>query len=504
MNSAREIKIGGIISYLTIAFSVISGLLYTPWMISIIGQADFGLFTLATSLVTLVSIDLGLSAAVTRFVSKYKAEKDEASIAKFLGIIYKIFIGLSIVLLFLLMLVYFNVDQIFLKLNASEISKIKILLIIAGLFAVFSFPFQPIDGLFFSGEKFIFLKSITLISKILNVALMVFALLAGYGLFALVVVNAVVGLLVIAFKLYFLQKKKMQTVNWEFSEKSLLKEIFSFSIWVMVISIAQRFILNVTPSILGVTSGTKEIAVFSAAMTIEAYIWTFATAFSGMFLPKVAQLIYGEKANPKAIQELMIKVGRIQFVMLGAIVSIFIVSGKDFFLNWLGASFEKSYIITVFLILPGLIIVPQEIASTALVASNKVKYNAYSKIIIAVLAIVLSYLFSSSLGAYGSGLAIFVGNMIGGVLVLNIIYVKVLKIDIWNFFRECQLRMILPLIIVLVLGVVLNIFFQEISWMYLIIKVLILGSIYTFSAYFFALNYYEKQLILGFLRRKII
>ena len=500
-NSNRQIKIGGIISYLTIGFSIISGLIYTPWMISIIGQSSFGLFTLATSLVTMVTIDLGLSSAVTRFISKYRAEKDADSIRKFLGIVYKLFIFLAIVFLVLLTVVYFNVDRIFLKLNPDEIEKVKVLLSIAGLYAVVSFPFHPLDGLLVSGEWFIFQKSTALVSKVLNVVLMVIALLMGYGLYSLVVVNAFCGIVIIGLKLYFLHKKDPQQIEWKTFDKKLTKEIFSFSLWVMVISIAQRLILNVTPSVLGITSGSREIAIFSAAMTIEGYVWTFATVFGGMFLPKVAKLIYGDKAAPEAIQELMIKVGRIQFILLGAIVSIFIVAGRDFFLNWLGADFEKSYLITVFLILPGLITVPQEIASTALIASNQVRYNAYSRIIVAVISIVLSYFLSLKYGSTGAGIAIFIGNLIGGAIVLNIIYARILKIDVWAFFRKCQINMSLPFILVIFVGLALNHYITEVSWINLSAKILFLIGVYAFSAYSFALNSYEKNLLMDTVKK---
>ena len=159
------------------------------------------------------------------------------------------------------------------------------------------------NGLFFRSQR-------ALVSKVLNIALMVAALLLGYGLYSLVVVNAFCGLIIIGLKLYFLQKKDPQQIAWKSFDTKLTKSIFSFSLWVMVISIAQRLILNVTPSILGITSGSHEIAIFSAAMAIEGYVWTFATVFGGMFLPKVSKLIYGDNAGPGAIQELMIKVGR--------------------------------------------------------------------------------------------------------------------------------------------------------------------------------------------------
>ncbi len=162
----------------------------------------------------------------------------------------------------------------------------------------------------------------------------------------------------------------------------------------MVIKLAQRFITNISPSILGITSGSREIAIFSASLTIEGYVYTLSTVLGSMLLPKISQLIYGDKADSAVIQALMIKVGRIQFVMLSGIISIFIMVGRDFFLNWLGTDFEKSYYVAVLLVLPGLITIPQQIASTTLVAINKVKFDAYSRLIIMVISIVLSYFLS--------------------------------------------------------------------------------------------------------------
>jgi len=502
-NSNRQIKIGGIISYLTISFSIIAGLIFTPWMISNIGQSDFGLFTLVSSLIVMTTIDIGLSEAVTRFVSKYRAENDKESIKKFLGVTYKLFFLLSLVFLFLLMVVYLNVDKIFLKLSLDEIEKVKILLLIAGSYAIISFPFNPLDGLLVSGEWFIFQKSTELINKVLYIGLMVIALLMGYGVYSLVVVNAVVGLTVIVLKYLFLKKNDPYTVQWSGFDKILAREMFTFSIWIMVIKLAHRFIMNITPSILGITSGSKEIAIYSAALTIEGYVWTFAMVISSMLLPKVSKLIYGENAKPDKLQALMIKVGRLQFIILAGIVSIFIVAGNDFFLNWLGPNFEKSYLVAVFLIFPGLITIPQSIASTALIATNQVKFNAYSRLIIAAISMILSYILSLKYGATGSGLGIFIGNMIGGVIVLNIIYARVLKINIWTFFKECQMKMSFPFILVLFSGLALNYYIIDVSWINLFVKVSTLLLIYIVSSYIYALNNYEKGLIKGVVNRII-
>ncbi|MPM37801.1 hypothetical protein SDC9_84420 [bioreactor metagenome] len=377
------------------------------------------------------------------------------------------------------------------------------MLSIAGLYAVVSFPFQPLDGLIESGEWFIFHKTANLVDRVLNVLFMVLALLLGFGLYSLVAVRAISGIIVIGMKLRFLHKKDPQPIAWLYYDKKLMKEIFSFSMWVMIISVAQRLILSITPSILGITSGSREIAIFSVASSIEGYIWSFSTVFGGMFLPKVSQLMFGDNKNPGAIQELMIKVGRIQYIILGAIVSIFIMVGKDFYLNWVGEDFTKSFIITIFLILPGLITVPQQIGSTVLIASNQVRFNAMSKIIVAIISLTLSYLLSQKYGATGSGVAIFIGNLIGGALMMNIIYSKVLKINIWKFFKMCQLSMSAPFIIVVFTGLALNYHLTILSWTNIFIKVSTLFIIYATTAYFMALNKYEKNPILDLVKKVI-
>ena len=68
ISSSKQIKLGAILSYLSIFINIVTGLLYTPWMIDSIGQANYGLYTLAISVTSLFVFDFGLSAAVTRFI----------------------------------------------------------------------------------------------------------------------------------------------------------------------------------------------------------------------------------------------------------------------------------------------------------------------------------------------------------------------------------------------------------------------------------------------------
>ncbi len=72
-----QIRNGTLLSYAGLGINVLTGLLYTPWMIHSIGKDNFGLYTLAISIISLFVFDFGLGSAVSRFLSKYLAEGNQ-------------------------------------------------------------------------------------------------------------------------------------------------------------------------------------------------------------------------------------------------------------------------------------------------------------------------------------------------------------------------------------------------------------------------------------------
>lgn len=80
----------------------------------------------------------------------------------------------------------------------------------------------------------------------------------------------------------------------------MIKEMLGFSIWMAIVTFAQRFIIPIAPTILGRFSNSAEISLFSLASTLEGYVFTFAAALNGLFLPNVSRLV-----NQKNIQNSM-------------------------------------------------------------------------------------------------------------------------------------------------------------------------------------------------------
>ncbi len=500
MNSSKKLKFGAIMSYSTLTFNMISGLLYTPWMIEQIGQSNYGLYTTATSLITLFVMDFGMSAAVTRFVSKYNAEGNQQKVNDFLGVVYKLYLLIDAVILIALVVVGLSIDKIYAdNLSANELETFKVLFVIVGIFSVISFPFTNLNGILTAYESFTGLKSADLFHKVFIVVAMVIALLMGKGVYALVIVNAVAGLLTIAIKLVLIKNNTDVKVNFKHKDKGMFKEIFGFSIWTTISGIAQRLIFNITPSIIMAVSTTAEIgsSIFGLAATIEGYVFMFANAINGMFMPRISKLVY-EKKKDTVLVDLMIKVGRIQCFIVGILLVGFISFGKSFIVDiWNKSNFTESYFCAVLLIIPSFFFLPLQIANTTIVVENKVKLQSIVYVIMGVLNASISMFASKYWGAIGASFSIFIAYMVRNVLML-IIHIKVLHLDMKHFFKESYFKITPYLILMLGVGLFLEYFNPMVhgSLRFLVNGCAFVG-IFAVTSFLFVFNKYEKNLCLG-------
>lgn len=492
MTASTQLRAAAALSYIGIGINLIAGLLYTPWMIRSIGQDNFGLYTLAMSVIGIFVFDFGLSSAVTRFVTKYVAEGLQDKVDKFLGIIYKLYLYIDVVILVVLTSVYFFIPTIYKSLTAEEIERFKVLYIIASSFCILSFPFIPLNGILTAYEKFIQLKLCDLINKILVVSSMTICLLAGYGLYALVIVNAAAGVVIIALKVIIVHRKTPVQIQYGYKDRAEMKNIFGFSAWTTVISLAQRCIFNIAPTILGIMSGSASIAILGIAITLEGYTYTFGNAINGLFLPRISRIVAQE--NSGSVLPLMIRVGRIQILLIGLIFIGFICLGQEFIHLWVGPNFKDAYFCAALLIFPSFIQLPQDIASTTVYAMNKVRIQAFVFIFVAVFNIVFALLLTRIFGVVGICISICIAYLLR-TAGMNIVYHRILKINIPQFFRETFWKMGIPLLGALATGLLIQHFIPMTGWIGFLVRGSLLTITYAAIMLYGAMTQNERQLI---------
>lgn len=488
----NELKKGALLSYAGVAFNALSGLLYTPWMISCIGSDDYGLYTLVMSAVNLFLLDFGLGDAVSRFLSAYYAKGDECRANAFLGVVLKLYTAIAAVVFVFLALVYLNVDTIYANLRDEQIDIFKGLFLIVACYSVVSLPLVSFNGILTANEKFVALNGINLAQKISAVVLIVVALLLGEGVFAIVLINAGTSLACSFLKYLVVSRGTTARYSLRSNVQISYREVLGFSFWSMIVQICQRFIFTIMPSVLAIVSNTWEITVFGLASSLEGYVYTVASALNGLFMPKVSRILNAKDINE--LHRLNLRIGRIQLVIIGGIVGGFLAIGSRFVTCWVGAEYGILVICTLLLIAPSIFDLPLLVENTAIIAAGYVKQRGLIYITMALMNIILGFFLASRFGSAGACAAICLSYFLrtAGQCLL---YEKYLSFKLLEFIKSVYPLWLVAVSIAIVAVSIVSGIISIGGWFGLLLCVLVFLAVYGTAVFFVYFNSSEISLI---------
>jgi O-antigen/teichoic acid export membrane protein len=506
-NSTKQIKYGSLMSYLTIFINIILGIVYTPWILRMIGSSHYGLYTLATSLISLFLMDFGMSAAVTRFLAKYRAEGETEKINTFVGFSIKFYLFITAVVMVVLVGVFLNIDRIYGNLTSDELETFKVVFLITAFFLVFCFPVNVCNGILNAYEEFVALKSIDLLNKVGTVVVTVIALIWNGGLYSLILINGAFNLIAFAAKLIVIKMCVPIHASFVHTGRGEVKEVFSFSVWSTIQSISNQAIFNLMPSVLAMVVNTLAITIYGFASQMEGYVYNITSAINGMFIPRISKIIVG-KEDAKDVLPLMVKVGRINHSVAMILLIGLTLLGQEFVRLWVGPEYSRLYYCILLLAYPYFITAPQQIAYNSVIVLNKVKYTAIINVAAGILNLCVAYFIAGKFGVVGVCAVTCLVFTLRAVC-HNIIYRFVLKIDIWRFFQQCQIKLLLPFFLTCILAyLTIRLIPCPVmaggvtGWMWFGLKCAIVAVIYVIIMWICGWNKEEKALICSVIKRR--
>ncbi|MBD8520088.1 oligosaccharide flippase family protein [Lysinibacillus fusiformis] len=443
----KEIKIGAILSYLTIGCTMISSLLFTPFMISLLGQKEFGLYSLMIVLVGYLSIlDLGLGNAIVRYIARNRAIADKALEASLNGFFLKLFMGIGCLTLLIGFFLFSQVHIIFgQSLSGDQLAKAKVMGYIMTISVAVQFPLGVFTSILQAYEKFIFIKLTTLLQVIVQPLTMLFFLLQGTDAVTLIYIIAIYNILFLVLDAIYCIR--VLSIRFTFTLKNikLIKEIFIYSFFIFITVIVDKIYWQTDQVLLGILKGTEDVAIYAVAMQIVLIFMSLALAISGLFLPRISMLVTKEDGLLE-INQLFIKVGAIQFLVVGYILGGFFLFGKEFLLLWLGKDFMAIYAIVLIIMVPFSIDLIQNLGINLLKAKNLFKFRTILLMIVAVVNIIVSIPAIYFYGKMGTAIITACSLLIGNVVIMNIYYYKKIGLDILGFWRTIS-RLVLAFIL---------------------------------------------------------
>lgn len=492
----NELKSGVVLSFINLGIGIIIPFVYTPVMLRMIGQEEYGLFSLATSAVSYLSLlSFGFGSTIVRYISKYRVEEDKVAEEKTYGFFLLLYCALAIVVLICGTVIAFHVEPLFRRgLSTSELTKMRTLVLIMTLNSALSFPNSVVSSMITAHEKYFYRKLVDMIATVAAPIANLVALYLGYASVGMATAATVVQLTMLPLNVHYCSRQLNIRPVLSKMPKSLIKEMLGFSVFVFIGSIVDMMFWATDKVILGMLSGSVAVAVYNVGGTFNNMVMNLSTSISGVLTPRVTGMVV-KNAKKDELTNLFVRVGRLQFIVIALIVSGFAVFGQQFIVLWAGEGYSDAYWIAILTMFPLGIPLIQNTGLTIVTAQNKHRFRSVVYLIIAILNVVSTYMVVPRFGAIGAAVCSCVSYVIGQGIVMNMYYYKVTGINIPLFWKNI-LRMAIVPSIMLVVGAIVNKMIKLENWGLFLGGVVGYTLIYALMMYNIAFNDYEKSIFM--------
>ncbi|MDE6177601.1 MAG: oligosaccharide flippase family protein, partial [Duncaniella sp.] len=324
----NQLRAGAILNYVIVILNVLTGLLYTPYMLGCLGQNQYGLYSLVASVIAyLTLLDFGFGSSIVRYAAKIKATGTKEDEWRLYGMFLAGYTAIGVLVTIAGIALYFNVDRMFDRtMTPDELGQARIMMaLMAGNLAI-TFPFSLFGSIISAYERFVFQRVVNITRILLSTAVLVCVLYMGYKAIALVVVQTVFSLGTLLANFLYCRWKLRIRLRFDNLDLCLLREVMIFSWWNFLGAIVDRIYWSTGQFILGVYCGTVAVAIYSVSITLMNLYMSMSTSVSSVLLPRVT-VMAAESGRDREISDLFIRTGRLQFAVLAMILAGFIVFG---------------------------------------------------------------------------------------------------------------------------------------------------------------------------------
>lgn len=452
MNQRRA---GAILSYISIFGNILVAVLYTPFFIRTLGTSEYGLYNLVLSFLVYLNImDLAFGNTIAKYLSQNRVKGSKAQEARILGNILNIYFLCSLLVGLMGLVLYLNAEAVFGNaLAPQQLSELKLMLIFIIINIMISFYPGIFNGILQAYEYFVIAKSMLLIRVIMPSIIATPFLLMGFGAVTIILITLIVNFACLFLGMILCRRHVSIRFDWKgalsFSHLKQQKQL-NLYLGLVLFSIAiEQLTLNSGQMILGAINGTVAVAIYVIAVQFVKIFQQFATSINNVTFPGFSMLVVEGASNERLLQQ-MVRISRIQLIVLSFILSGFVIFGENFIVIWAGQDFRPAYLMTVILMFTITFQLSQLPAVSIIQAHNRQTFRFIALAITLVLAMISAVILAPKYSGYGVSLSIAAFSFIGYTLVMNVYYHRKIGLNMYRFWLEMS-KIWLPMIITTVI-----------------------------------------------------
>lgn len=499
-----QLRIGAVLSYVNMAIGTLIPMFYTPIMLSLLGQDEYGLYKLSSSVTSYLSlISFGIGSAMVRYFTKYRTEGDKEGEENIFGLFNVIFMIISGLTLVAGIVVTFFLEPIYggSLTSDGQIFRLKVLVLVLSATTALNFLCSPYTSVVTSHERFLFLQIINILTTVMVPVVNLIALFMGFKSIGLAVSSFGLTIIVQLVYIFYVRKSVNMKPRYNNMPKFLVKEILIFSFWIFVANIVNQLYNTTDTLIIGAIPAlaTIGVAIYNVGVTFNTMMMNFSLGILNVLTPKVNGMVFSGKSNSE-LTDLMIRIGRLQCYIVSIVCSGFIAFGRPFIKLWAGEGYEEAYWVAIVTMIPACIPLIQNVAMSVIVAQNKHRFRSLTYLFIAIVNVIGTILCVNQFGIVGAAVVTGLANIVGQGFIMNWYYWKKIGLEIPRFWKSVWQMYLIP-IAMCVITVFISNFISFNSWIIMFAGIILYTIVFIVLNWFIVMNDYEKDIFRGPLRK---
>lgn len=498
-------KTAAFLSYINQGLSTVFAIFLTPILLKYLGVDEYGLYQMVYSVGHYIMIlDLGIGMVMVRYISEYRARNDKEGEENFAALIAIFTVFIALLVFIAGEILNFNVENIFPNLTTSDYEKshqMFNLMVIQFVFTVVDHYFAGIIG---AHERFVFSRLMGIIKIVLSFTLNVLFVMLGFGAVGLVLTNTLVIILLTLVNILYVFKQLHFRIHYHKWDFVIVKPAIGLMLAMLLQSVVGFVNSSVDKTILGIMCTKADVAVYSIAASIITLFNTLPTVISGLFQPQVTKMVV-RGTTPSKLTDLVIRVGRWQFMMCGLFLLGIAFLGMDFLHLWVGHRLNHDQLLFTWIIM--MVILPfnmvplvQTVCISVLNAYDKRMYRSVILAGMCVINIFVSVLMVRLFGPIGCPIGTAFSFLFGYAILLNIYYSKGLHLEIGRMFKEIVSKTWLCLLLAALLVSPL-LLWKHCTLPIFILKAIVFSVVFFVLMWLFGFNEEEKNICSPILRK---
>ena len=366
-------------NYFSMFVRLVQGILVTRWLISHLGEAQYGLWVMLWSFFSYaLLLDLGFGVAAQKVTATQLYKQDLKKYNHTISSIFFSHVSMALLILPLTFVGMYYVRELFhLPADATEeyIYFCREALLLSGLAATIVFPLGVFPEILVGLQKIYLRNYIIIISKIVELTGVIVIFALGWGLFKLLFfVMLVMGITQLAMLVAVWKNIPGFRIRFAF-DKEVFKGIFHFSRAVYIISIGRMIWERGMFLLISIFCGLAPVGIFQLGSRIPFLMQQIALPYVENISP-ISALLHSRKRTMHLAQILLRSIRWVNFFAAGATVMIMIYAPRIILFLFNVVSDEAAFICRLMILFVYFLLVLRIIPEKFLTMAEEHKFLA--------------------------------------------------------------------------------------------------------------------------------